>query len=98
MLKTEISGRLFEARSVNDGFASLSLVERTFDRCRIVIPLVDPTAPFHKHQPDLHRRPVIRDVELIRCALVSSLGCTLKGAVVEDALIEALKTDGMVQT
>ena len=98
MLKTEIKGQLFRGRSLSDGFKGVSLTECTFHSCRIRLPLVDPAAPFHKQQYDLGRRPVIRDMELRRCRILASVGCTLKGAIVEDVLVEDLRTDGMVQT
>ena len=74
------------------------LSECTFQSCTIRLPLVDPEAPFHKQRYDLGRRPVIRAVGLRRCRILSSVGCTLIGAIVEDVLVEDLKTDGMVQT
>lgn len=98
MLNTKINGQIFKFASLGGGFSGVALSECTFQSCAIRLPLVDPTAPFHKQQYDLARRPVIRGVELRRCATISSGGCTLEGAIVEDTLVEELKTDGLVQT
>ena len=87
ILVTEFQGRTFTTLGEWSG---RKIVGRAFDGC-----------VFHScylGMQGLAERPILRNIRLQGCQLLGRGGCTLKGAIVEDVLVEDLKTDGLVQT